>query len=151
MSLEGYVMKLLIQLLNNTGKWDTVREEFLRLPYYRVGRSIHCEISLRGLELNTVSSIHFRLFEMATSLRNSPPSYGIKDGSDEKPSTNGTYLNGSRLEHNKPKIRLLHNDVITVTPTLRIVYCDNTPKTIISDNMNDTLAHNHKVSQLVLL
>lgn len=101
-----------------TEEWIERYKVNLIRPFYRIGRSNKCEICLDWKK--TVSGVQARLYQIPPTMRGRG-GYRLKDGDVDRPSTNGTFLNGSKLD-SKESVKLKHGDLITLGPGLRGVY-----------------------------
>lgn len=90
---------------------------------------------------NKISSIHLTFFRKSSTEKDksyqysSILGYAVKDGYNNKPTTNGTFLNGRKLEQ---KTNLNDQDILIIGQKIRVIYHQDRQKNMISDDLNDT-------------
>lgn len=89
---------------------------------------------------NAVSSVHLTFYRRSTTEKEKNKyqaivGYAVRDGYNNKPSTNGTFLNGKSL---KEKTNLANNDILQIGNKIRVIYHQQEKQSLILDDLKDT-------------
>lgn len=126
------------------GVWDRQAVWQLESIAYLIGRHEQCDISLGFLDLGfraNLSKVHCCLFRRSKSAKDKygkylEVGYDLIDGYKGKPSSNGTYLNGSK-ERVSTKVNLKDKDMIYLSDRVRFIYSN--PSVSPTSELEDTL------------
>lgn len=113
-------------------KQEIILEETGLANIYRLGRSPVCEISIDWCG-HFLSSFQFTLTKYSKETE-----YSATDGLPSKPSRNGTWLNGNRMDR---KLMLQNGDrLVCAGGALEIEYISLSTRSRLADDLEETLS-----------